>query len=251
MSKLFLEHIYNQPADEDSIGVRNRPVFARSRHPLHLHLKTLAPGARLGWSHAPAPLIGYVWDGSVRVGDIQLPAQSVLVIEKGASGAAVASEEGGKLLLFGGGSDESHAGHAGGRIHVLPAQEAPGTLNLNTTGDVGATLWADADCPGCTLWLHGNSFRPGFVVKPHFHDEPEIIVVTTGTIVIGSRSYGRGSALQVSKFSEYTFAAGDDGLSYIVFHPRAPKLISRRYPAIDEQMHYHKACGKPQRIYVS
>lgn len=251
MPKLFLQHIDDRPAESESAGVRSQPVFDRDEHPLHLHVKTLAPGAALEWRDAPAPRLAFVWEGSVSVGDMRLPAHSVLVLEQGSSGGAVAADEGARMLWFGGGSDMPLDARAGGKIHVLPAQDAPSTSDLDATGSVGATLWVDADCPGCTLWLHGNEFRPGFVVQPHHHDEPEIIVVTAGTIAIGPRSYGRGSALQVSKFAEYTFTAGDEGLSYIVFHPRAPKLISVRYPAINEQAHYNHACGKPRPIYIS
>lgn len=251
MRKLFLENIDSKPADDEASGLCSQPVFDRDDHPLHLHVKTLVANAKFEWENALAPRLAFVWEGSVSVGGVRLSAHSVFVVEQGSRGAAVATEEGARLLWFGGGSDMPDDGHAGGKVHMLPAHDAHSTSNLDSKGDVGATLWVDADCPGCTLWLHGNSFRPGYKVNPHHHDEPEIIVVLSGAILMGSKSYGRGSALQVSKYTEYTFRSGDDGLSYIVFHPRAPKLISVRYPTIDEQPYYQKACGKPQPIHVN
>ena len=73
--------------------------------------------------------------------------------------------------------------------------------------------------------LAENRFAPGTKGSAHAHDEDEIIVVTEGQIRFGSRVLGVHSSVFIPKMTLYSFEAGPEGLTFLVFRPRHGSIV--------------------------
>jgi hypothetical protein len=230
------------PDPEEMAGgpVDTQPVFAGPRDPLHAHLHRMAPGGRLAWAAGQRGHLAYVWEGTVSVGGRGLEAGSMILAEHQAGAEAVAETEAALLVFHTAPAVTDRSGRAGGHVHLLPAADVPRVDRVNERSRVGAALFADSDCPTCALWLHGNDFHdPDFAVALHFHSEDEIIVVTGGDIVLGNRSYGRGTAIAIPADTVYGFHTGPEGLSFINFRPGRPSYgVAGAEQTVDERDFY-------------
>lgn len=197
--------------------------------PIHLHLHELAAGADLAFAVQPIERLAYVLDGAVEVGGTELAHGAVIVIERGV-GTTVRGRADRSLLLLFGGAAPSAQPRAGGHVHLLPRDRAPTVADLGASG-VGGTIFADARCPTCTVWLHENRF-PATGAPPtdpqagiHAHDEDEIIFVTGGGMKLGQRLVGPGTAIAIAANTLYGFTPSPKGLSFINFRAALPGII--------------------------
>lgn len=119
----------------------------------------------------------------------------------------------------------------GGCVHF--SDTAPLVDCANNTAH---TLFADASCPTCQLWLHRSEFNaPGYFVRPHYHTEDEIIVVTRGTLMLGDRACGPGTALAIDEQAVYSFRAGPDGLAFVNFRDGDPVFVPKVGPGAESR----------------
>lgn len=88
-------------------------------------------------------------------------------------------------------------------------------------------LHADARCPTCELWLHENDFfAANEETALHSHSEDEVIFVRGGSIRLGKRLCGPGTALAIAANTKYGFRSGPDGLSFVNFRGTSPTYRS-------------------------
>lgn len=65
------------------------------------------------------------------------------------------------------------------------------------------------------------TFGPDAEVAPHAHTEDEVIVVSAGSMRMGSHDLAAGSAVYIPKETVYGFTAGPDGCTFLNFRPSA------------------------------
>ena len=71
------------------------------------------------------------------------------------------------------------------------------------------------------LQLFEVRYVPGAAVAVHAHIEDEIIYIVEGSMKVGNRELLPGSSLFVAGNTLYQFRAGDGGLRFLNFRPRA------------------------------
>jgi quercetin dioxygenase-like cupin family protein len=64
-------------------------------------------------------------------------------------------------------------------------------------------------------------FQPGTVVNSHAHLRDEIIFVTEGALILGSRVLTPGSSVYIAANTLYSFRAGPEGVHFVNFRPTA------------------------------
>lgn len=228
-------------------------LFDRPQDPIHLHLHRLMPGTTLHVAPATADCALYVWKGAVDGGGHRLPAGSSMIVEQGATLDLEGAEEETVLVSFGG----SHpAAKAGGAVHLLPDGQVPRAESLAGVAGVGGGIHADASCPGCSVWLHENHFAPPQADAPpadpksgiHSHSEDEVIFVTAGSMRLGGRLYGPGTALAIAADTLYSFGNGPEGLSIINFRPGLPGLVRFPNGNVADEVGYWRNLGTPRYL---
>lgn len=211
-----------------------RAYFDRESDPLHLYQHRLDAGATLHIGPMACDCVGYVWEGSIRAGDANLPHGSSLVVEHGAEMAFTAGDAGAVILTFAR-RQAPQLQRTGGHVHLLPSNRVPRYAPEPGAGGASGGLHANALCPTCEVWLHENTM-PGMSDEAagqmggrgvHSHSEDEIIFVTSGTMRLGTKLHGPGTALAIAADTMYSFTPGPDGLSFINFragHPEAFRM---------------------------
>ena len=230
----------NEPDVRRAGDVSTIGLLTEDRDEIHVRLHRMAPGSRIRWSDSARGHLAYVWEGSVTVGDRRLGPGSMIIVEHRAGTEAVADGDAALLVFNTSAASTDLPKRAGGHVHLLPAEDVPHVDRLSATANVGAALYADSDCPTCEFWLHANHFHePDYSVAAHFHSEDEVIVVTSGAIMLGQRRYGRGTAIAIPQRTVYAFRTGPEGLSFINFRPSRPSYGLRgATEMIDERGYY-------------
>ncbi len=210
--------------------------FGAEHDPIHLHLCKVTPGETLSIGPLESDMLAYVWQGEVSSGGRSLPAGSSAIVEHGAGAAlAGAGSEAALVLCFAGAAPAQH-GRAGGRVHLLPAENVPGAEVLEGSHGVGGRMHADGTCESCEVWLHENSFAPAPPLTPeqaqehakrgiHSHSEAEVIFVAEGSIRLGQKLYSAGTAIAIAADTMYAIGAGPDGMRFINFRAGTPSDI--------------------------
>jgi hypothetical protein len=205
--------------------VASRALFAGPSHPIHLRVHELGAHAGLMVAGDPADVALFVWKGAVTAGGAVLTEKSSAVVERGTSLRVEAGAGGAKVLAFSLASGDSH--REGGHVHLLPRERAPQTEALGGNEGIGGALHADAQCPTCSVWLHENSYAMADKETAlHSHSEDEVIFVHTGSIRLGNRIYGPGTALAIAADTKYEFFSGPDGLGFVNFRGTSPTYTS-------------------------
>jgi quercetin dioxygenase-like cupin family protein len=88
-----------------------------------------------------------------------------------------------------------------------------------------------------SLQLFEVQLDPDTEIQPHAHSSPEIVVVTAGEIVFGTRRCPAGTAIFVDGNTLYGFRAGPDGCRFYNFRP-VPKA---EYITKDELLQRRRA----------
>ena len=226
-----------------------RVMLAGPAHPIHLVVHDLAADARLTLAGGSVDLALFVWKGAVEAGGAQLDAKSSAVIERGASLDITAGREGASAVVFQLGERDGGAA-AGGHVHILPHDRVPRTDRLGGNDGIGGALHSDAQCPTCSVWLHENSYAMADKETPvHSHSEDEVIFVHTGSIRLGNRVYGPGTALAIAANTKYGFFSGPDGLGFVNFRATSPTYTSGDGSVVmDEAELWRGLLGQPQYL---
>jgi hypothetical protein len=235
------------PPGEGSI--ESRALLSRPREPIHLHLHRLEPGASMTLVGDPADLALFVWQGSVEAGGATLADKASAVIEYGASLRVEAGKDGAALLVFNV-SQRGADAPPGGHVHILPHDRVPRTESLGGNEGIGGALHADAQCPSCKVWLHENSYTMADKETAlHSHSEDEVIFVHSGSIRLGNRIYGPGTALAIAADTKYEFFSGPDGLGFVNFRGASPTYTSADGKMVlDEADLWRGLLGKPEYL---
>jgi hypothetical protein len=213
-------------APADSTGaVETRALFHQDSDSIHLHLHRLGAGASLNVAGAPADRLIYIWQGAVEAGGRNLAPRSTAIVEYGSALRLTALEPATSVLVFHR-RQRGNTLHAGGHVHLLPSERVPRVDNAGGSR-TGMALHADAQCATCQVWLHENDFgEAGGEVAVHSHSEDEVIFVRAGSVRLGKRLHGPGTAIAIAANTKYGFMAGPEGLSILNFRGAAPIYVS-------------------------
>jgi hypothetical protein len=197
-----------------------RHVLGGAKAPIHMFAYQLAADGMVVWDRPAQARTLYVRAGEVVIRESRFGAGSVIVIEGDAECTVRAGSDGADFIEF-----FDHRGpvtRRGGAVHAVPGGASP----IVDRDGVRSSVYSDARCPGCGVWLHENHIRPpGRHVDLHSHTEDEVIVVMEGEMVAGARHLGPGSVLSVARDTLYKFDAGEGGLRFINYRPSRPRYL--------------------------
>ena len=215
-------------------------VVAGEDRPIRVWTHELEAGAALRWTRAPVDHLIYVWHGEVVCDDEPAKAEGAVVVEHGAR-ASLRATQPSTLVHFVLAPGRNEPTRAGGKVHAISGGAVPrGEDGLG----IRHALFADAGCPSCSLWLHRNDFRADYEVGLHAHSEDEVIFIVAGSMRVGRRELGPGSALAIDRETRYGFFAGAEGVAFVNFRPSHPyALIGDGQAPIDEAQYIHAAVG--------
>ncbi len=217
MTKLTIVHEREvEPArDHPATGLRWSKLLTPPDYPLWLYLAELDAGGEITWSRHHGDEAVYVFAGELDVDGRRCPAGGAVIVESGVPATVRATTA-------------TRIGHYGARDGGTPATgscvHVVGPKGIATFGDpatVAARFLADAACPTCRLALFEvtrDRERPG---RPHSHSADEIIFITAGTMVLGARQLGPGTALSIPGGVRYAEGSGSDGCVFLNYRPQA------------------------------
>jgi hypothetical protein len=224
-------------------------MLSREVDPIHLTMHRLGPGASMTLTGEPSDLALFVWQGGAEAGGAKLGEKSSVVIEYGASLQVTAGASGAVIMAFhvrerGSGEPE------GGNVHILPHERVPRTDALGGNEGIGGAIHADAGCPTCHVWLHENSYAmPDKETPVHSHSEDEVIFVHSGSVRLGNRLYGPGTALAIAADTKYGFFSGPGGLGFVNFRATSPTYTSGDGKTVlDEAALWRGLLGRPEYV---
>jgi hypothetical protein len=246
MPKVTTATVEEAPVSRPTAGVETRVLFAGPDEPIHLEVHRMQPGARLELAGRPGDRMFYVWKGGLEAAGARFGPRSSGVVEYGAALAVTALDDGAEVAVFSM-RERVREDRAGGHVHLLPAERV---LRRDDPKDgVGIAFHADADCPTCRLWLHEVDYHGTGEEKPHTHSADEVIFVTAGTLRLGRRAFGPGSALSIEGDTQYRFHYGPDGMSFANFRG-GPSVYATAdgTTRFDETELWHGIFGRPQPL---
>ena len=207
-------------------SVTSRAGLPEGASTLSVWQHELAPGARIDLSGAAADHAFYVQLGEVRIGDEALGAHCAVCVGRGGVAILAAGDEGATVLHYLGDA-ETRPDKPGGCVHVLHDR---GILaREDRTGGFHRllVLYADSDCPTCSVWLHKQNNEAGKFTHPHAHSADEVISVIEGGLLLGTRALNQGGSVAVAKDSFYSFRTGPSGLTFLNFRQDDPTYLKK------------------------
>jgi len=237
-------------------------LFDRAQDPIHLAVCRLSPGETGTLAGGGGEGAAYVWQGSLRFGATDLPAGSSLILEAGAQPAVSAGTDGATVVLFHANqpakAGQAKVGQVPGAVHLLPDSQVPRYAPEPGAGGAAGGLHANGECPTCQVWLHENQL-PGMAGGDtaavaergiHSHSEDEIIFITAGTMRLGARLVGPGTAIAIARDTFYSFTPGPEGLSFINFRPARPSAFRMKQGgSFDEPGYWQERVSPP--VYLA
>jgi hypothetical protein len=249
VSIVTVDEAVPNPRSGNDGRIETRTLLGKPNDPIHLHVHELDPDAGMTLAGEPADKAVFIWKGSAEAGGATLGEKSSAVVECGASLDVTAGQDGATILAF---SLSRNAGNktSAGHVHILPRERVPRTEALGGNEGIGGALHADAQCPTCSVWLHENSYAMGDKETAlHSHSEDEVIFVHTGSIRLGRRIYGPGTALAIAADTKYEFWSGPDGLGFVNFRGTSPTYTSADGKTVlDEAELWRGLLGQPEYL---
>ncbi len=195
-------------------AVQTKAVIQGADRPLLLWQHDMKAGAGLAFDKPNVGHVLYILAGAIEADGKTVEAGGTACVEHGAKADIRAVKD--TVLYHFHEREPRHVSRPGGHVHVsgvkgiLQARHA----HANHFG----TLWADADCPNCELWLHQSRFEaPRKQAHSHYHTTDEIIVVLEGTMTVGNRAMHAGTALAIDANTPYGFGTPEVGLTFLNF----------------------------------
>jgi hypothetical protein len=195
-------------------SAQTRAVITGADRPLLLWRHDLQAGSVLRFDRPDVGHLIYVVSGAVHVDGKPLEQNGTACVEHGARCEIRAVKD---CVLY----DfhervPRHVSRPGGHVHISGSK---GILQArHDYANHFGTLWADADCPNCELWLHCSEFSaPREQRHSHYHTTDEIIVVLNGVMTVGNRSLPPGTALAIDANTPYGFGTPEAGLAFLNF----------------------------------
>lgn len=192
-----------------------RALIDGAGRPLVLWQHDLDAGAEIRFDAPDQGHLLYVWRGAVDVGGEPIGADDVAIIERHGV-VTVRADAPARLVHFHAPGPGPKDALARGAVHIRRKGELGQHVHPQTT----ITLYADSSCESCDLWLHSGETPDGmlnFVEQLHYHSRDEIIFVVSGSMLVGPRRVGAGTALAVAANTVYSFAVNAEKLHFINF----------------------------------
>ncbi|MSQ53120.1 MAG: hypothetical protein EXR28_14680 [Betaproteobacteria bacterium] len=213
------------PGVTHSGAIHTKGVICAADQPMHMWLHELPPGAAIRFDSVPVSHGLFVWTGGLESEGKAVDTGGALVIEHRGSATIQASDKGATLAHFH--RPEGHTevpARAGGHVHVL-GDKGIFHVDKRASGGSCVTLFADAGCPNCDVWLHRSYSNPNRELNTHCHSEDEIIFVTDGSMLLGRQELAPGTAIAIDRDTAYKFKAGPNGLSFVNYRSTEPFYI--------------------------
>lgn len=253
MAKVSFANVQDAPVvapPADVVGkVETRGMFARDKDPLQLRYHRLEAGAKITFKGAPSDKTIFVWKGEVEGGGWRMEPRSSAVIEYGTSLTVTAGKDGAEVLEFTP-KERSADDRAGGHIQLMPNENVNRTISTGGAKKAGMALHFNAHSPTNKVWLHENEYWDADAeTSLHSHSEDEVMFITRGSMRVGNKIYGEGSALSVAANTIYGFFSGPDGLAFVNFRNSSPTYTTADGKTkLDEADLWRKACGDPKPL---
>lgn len=205
------------------------------------------PGKRIRWKDSDADVCAFILEGSVELNDAPLGEGDVFIVEHGATAELSCTADARIAVL-----ESREVGEkSGGCVHLIRREDVPNNDGTDHGELASSFLYADASCPTCDVWLHGNIFPEGNSVGLHSHSEDEIVIVTGGEIILGPRRYGADTAVFIAKDTIYGFQAGRGGMSFINFRVGCSRTKQAKgTDLLDEAEYFRTRLGSPKHEYL-
>jgi len=230
----------SSPSVRFAVGIESRAVIVGDDRPIQFWVHEARPGAEISWDHPADDHLLFVQSGEVRDGDKIVGADEVYIVEHGARSTLRAGERGAELAHFF--RIDGAPPRSGGHVHALDRAKIRVGSDPTIPG-ITITLFADATCPTCQVWLHGTIFTtPGFKAWPHSHTEDEVIYIVGGEMRLGTTLLKPGTAVAIDTDTVYSFEAGPEGLHFINYRVGEPIHVpvgTDRAP-INERVHMNQ-----------
>ena len=197
-------------------AVEARPVIQGGGLSLQLWFYELQPGAQICFDRPEHSHLLEIWQGKVTAGNEAAGFDDAIIIERDGAVVVRACARPAKLLHFYSPVPSAKDAHARGKVIVRRKKE----LDRHVHPQAKITIYADSSSEGCDIWFHSGETPDGvydFVDQLHSHSQDEIIFVVSGSILIGPRRYGPGTAFAVAADTIYSFTVKEQGLHFINF----------------------------------
>ena len=204
----------------------SRPGLPPEKSTLEVWQHELTPGAEIRLTQPEEDHVFYVLRGAMRVGDAEVGECGAMCVGRNAEATLQAGREGAAVVHYLGDA-ATRPDKPGGCVHILPEkgilyfEDSRGGFNRI------AILYADSDCPNCSVWLHKQNNQAGKFTFPHSHSADEVISVLDGELMLGTRALTAGSAVAVAKNAFYSFTTGPSGLVFLNFRQDDPSHLRK------------------------
>jgi hypothetical protein len=207
----------------------------------------------LSFARSSADRVAYIWQGDAILDRTVLPQGSSVITERGAIALIKAGQSGATVVSFGS-SSVLPGDRGGGSLHLLPAPAVPRFTSEN--GLTGA-FHAGGNCSTCSVWLHENSFPPAAAsighaaaeAGIHCHSESEVIFVVGGSMRLGRKLVGPGTAIAIAADTMYSFTPGPEGLHFLNFRAEQPSDIRFKNGHVIDEVGYWRD-RVPMPVYL-
>ena len=206
--------------------VTSRPGLPEGASTLSVWQHESAPGARIALMGADADHAFYVQRGTVRVEADEIGPHGAVCVGRGGVVTLEAGTEGATVLHYLGDA-ATRPDKPGGCVHVLHDRGILAREDWTGGFHRLLVLYADSDCPTCSIWLHKQNNEAGKFTHPHAHSADEVISVVEGGLLLGTRALNKGGSVAVAKDSFYSFRTGADGLTFLNFRQDDPTYLKK------------------------
>lgn len=180
----------------------------------------LAPGEPYGIDGAHGDEALYVQTGAIRLGEREVEAGGVAVIEADADASFLAGPDGATLVHVGptdptqptdGAYGPPDAGVRG--VHLVGPR---GMMAIEQPGR-STRFFADSACATCRITLFSTARSERYRSAAHSHSEDEILYVLDGEIQVGSTTLAADMGAAIPGDEVYGFQSGDNGFRFLNF----------------------------------
>jgi len=219
-SEVVARETYPTPLEVS--GLTWSKLMSPPDYALWLCLAELEPGARMTWPADHGDEAIYLQSGSLAVSGHACLPRGAVIVEADVPATVVAGE---RSLIAHWGSwdtrrrpDDNATAKAGGRVHLVGLD---GTFASGDPDQVEVRGFADGSCETCKIALFEvtrNRARSG---RPHSHGADEIILVTSGSIRLGSVELRAGASLCIPGGTRYAEGSGPEGAVFLNYRRQA------------------------------
>lgn len=221
-------------------AIEARPLIQGGGQSLFLWHYDLEPGAEIRFDKPDHSHLVYVWRGEVTAGDGAAGFDDAIIVERHGEVAVQAVGGPAKLLHFYSPVPSAKDANARGEVHIRRKK----ALDRHVYPQSKLTLYADASSESCDIWFHSGETPDGmfdFVDQPHSHSQDEIIFVVSGSMLVGPRRVGPGTAFAVAADTVYSFTVKEEGLHFVNFRASESFISLVHDGKRDEQQHSERA----------